>query len=106
MYKYPKEIQFGGHVCSIELTEGVSTRLGDPVDGDSHFHTSRIRIATGTMTGGRKSLSYLTETLYHEFVEHINTAWVIGLTEDQVEQLAQGLLQVLNQLGVKPIEEV
>ncbi len=109
-YEYPKEIQIGGHTYRIELVEGYHTSDTANYVADSAQGDCLIRVAVQTTTGEPVSTSTLNLRLLHELIEQINVVYVVELGEDsekenKVERLAQGLLQVLEQLGIHLIKE-
>ncbi len=107
---YQKCLNIGGHYINVELVDGWSTNTNTKCFADMSLQDGKIRIATRTTDGDRVSLSELSERLVHEILEAINEVYVVGLgterdKEDHVESLAQGLLQVFDDLSIQLIKE-
>lgn len=104
-YTYPKSIPVGGYTFTIEFKDACHTNSSAPHMADTWVDGEAIRIATRTASGEFRTLSVLEETFLHEAFHAINETWGCGLTEEQVEGMAQGWLQVMHSLGHKIITE-
>lgn len=106
-YKYPPKITIGGHNYKITLVDGAEV---DGIQSDRHVGScsqtvGQFEIATRTKIGGHKTLEFINTTLLHEIVHAISDIYVVEMKEEQVEQIAQGLLQVLEQLDIRLIKD-
>ena len=104
-YNYPKSIPVGGYTFSIELIDACHTNASAPHMADTWVDNEAIRVATRTADGGHRTISVLEETFIHEIFHAISETWGCQLSEEQVEGMAQGWLQVIHALGHKIITE-
>ncbi len=109
-YKYPETIQIGGHAIKIILIDGNSVTCSAQHYADLYLPKSEIRVTTKCPDGKDRALDYINECLLHELVEAINEIYVVNLgegseKENKIDSLAQGLLQIFNQLGIQLIKE-
>lgn len=96
-------VQIGGHTYTIELRDACATSDWG-AQGDSHHQKMDIAVATKTINGDSRAVTDIEEILLHELVHAVNTIWKCDVDEDNIERMAQGLLQVLKQFGLKLIE--
>ena len=102
-YKYPERITVGGLTYTVKLHNKYSLdKMGDTAGLHCVEHTS-IDLATMAENGEQRSLDRLNHNLWHELVHSINQAWILGLGEDDVDRMAQGITQILNQQGIQLI---
>lgn len=104
-YNYPKTVPVGGFVYTVEMADAAYTTDSAPHMADTFADIESIRIATRTPAGGYRSIAMLEECFLHEVMHAVNETWNTALTEEQVEGMAQGMLQVMHSLGVKIITE-
>jgi hypothetical protein len=96
-------IQIGAHTYTVEIKDCyLVTDAGG--QGDSHHQKLDMRVATRTIDNGYRSVTDMEQILLHEICHGINIIWGCDMEEDNVDRLAQGLLQVLKQFGLKLIE--
>lgn len=106
-YICPASVQVGGHVLEIHLKDAFATNGFHPaLAGDTSAEEGTINLATRTMDGGYKHLDEMDATLCHEITHQISNTWGINLDEHQVDQVAEGWMQVLHGLGIRLIKEV
>jgi hypothetical protein len=104
--KYPKTIQIGGHTISISLVGGHFTDVSTVgAVGDFCRDKNEIRVAIKCLDGTPKHLDFINETLWHEFIEAIKENYGLKIEHDDIDRTAQGILQILNQLNIRLIEE-
>lgn len=100
-YEYPDTIQIGGHEYKIEFQPIASTSHDSSWVGDHFGRQCKITVATNTAKGEPNALSYIEQTFIHELLHAINTVYNNDRCDEaSIELLAQGLLQVLNQLDL------
>ncbi len=104
-YDYPKEIQIGGLHYKIELVDGYCVEDSTDWEGSHHQTGETLQVALKSKSGIPKSIRSVNVILYHELLHAFNEIWQIGIEEKQIEQIAQGLLQVLEQLDIHFIKE-
>lgn len=105
-YEYPKIIQIGGHTYSVELKPVYGL---DKMAVNCGLHCaeySTIEVATIGEIGIPRSNSRLNQLLWHEIIHAISYVFNSNLSEEQTDQVAQGLLQVLEQLGIRLVKEI
>ena len=91
----PRHIQIGGHLYEVILTENINI-----LDGCSGLHRPNTR---QIIISAEVAPSNTATNLYHEILHAINAIYISSserLSESQVEGIAQGLTQVLPQLGL------
>ena len=103
MRKYPDKIKVGG------LTYQIKPRDAYCIDGDEYSAQCRIssleiHLATKAADGKDVAVDILQERLWHEIVHAISDTWMLKLDEKQTDGVAQGILQVLKDLGFNIIE--
>ncbi len=106
-YKYPKEIQIGGHFYKLILKDAATVDENGHNCGDSCQSNLEIRAATKLMDGTPRALSAIEITFWHEILHQIDRIYARDkeLEEGDIERLAQGLYQILNQLDFHIIRE-
>lgn len=97
-------IQIGAHVYQVEIKDCYLV-CDTGAQADSHHQKMNIRIPTRTVDNGARSITDMEECLLHEILHGVNIIWKCDLDEDNIERLAQGLLQVLKQYGLKLITD-
>jgi hypothetical protein len=103
---HPKSVQIGGNNISVSLIDGVSTNVETQHYADYFSQKGEIRISTLCPDGKPRCLDFLNVCLWHEYVEGIKDVFQItNLEEEDVEKLAQGIVQILSQSGIKLIRE-
>ena len=105
MYKYPKEIHLGAHTYTITLLNQCGVDDYGKNVGDCDNQKYEIRVATLCSDGKQRALSYLEETLVHEFVHTVNEVYSCELDEKNIDRMGQGLAQILNSIGVYLVKE-
>ncbi len=104
-YKYPAELVIGGNRIKISIIDGVSTNCVEQHSADFLPSRNEIQLAVRSLDGLSKCLDFTNESLIHEIIEAVKVTYVVKIEEDDVERLAQGLWQVLSQLGIFLIKE-
>jgi len=106
-YGFPKEIQIGGHIYKIILKDATTVDENGQNCGDSCQLNLEIRIATKLIDGTKREASSMEATFWHEVLHQIDRVYAAKDTLDEgtIERLAQGLYQVLLQLGWHIIRE-
>lgn len=103
MYKFLPHVGIGGQVVDVELND-VAYCGDDTNVADFTSQLNLIRIATETVNGDPRSLDYLNQTLWHEYIEAIKEYYGCKFDHDDVDRIAQGVHQILKQYGLKLIE--
>jgi hypothetical protein len=95
--KIPKKIKVGGYDFKIVTNKQSDMDLKSMGwQGCQSLCQQKIQIASDL--DGQK----LTDTFIHELLHAVNVIYVANkLTEDDVGQLSMGMLQVLEQLGIR-----
>lgn len=95
--RIPETIKVGGFDFKIEFSPQHDVELKENQNyGECSHRLKRIRIETDL------SPQQLSETVIHEFVHAVDGVYCnYKLTEDETKQLGNGLLQILEQLGIR-----
>jgi len=105
MFKTIPTVTIGGHTYTIELKDASAvSQYGH--QGDGHAQAMSIRVATGLIDGGYRNLTDIEEVLLHELVHQISIVWDVQMEEEDVERMAQGLVQVLPQFGCRLVQQI
>lgn len=96
-------VWIGGMPITTKFVRTSSTSAYHAYLGDSSFDSLEMRIATINSTGEPRHILVLEETLMHEIVHHIGEIYKIEMDERETDAMAQGLVQVLGQFGVRLI---
>lgn len=92
--KIPERVIVGGHNISVELKEVIFDNDNSPAMGMAYLIQDRIEVATHYV-GLPVSVDNKGMALIHEIIHHIDSVYGIKLKERQVEDLSQGVYQVL-----------
>jgi len=106
-YNFPEEIMIGGHVYKLILKDAATVDEHGENCGDSCQANLEIRVATKLIDGAKREVSSMETTFWHEVLHQIDRVYAAKdiLDEGTIERLAQGLYQVLLQLGWHIIRE-
>jgi hypothetical protein len=101
-YNFPLEIV--GHTYTVYVEPKASVDKERRV-GSQYTAQCNISLATITMDGEPLAHSFIEQTFWHETIHAISEHMGCDLTEENVDRLAEGLLQVFKQFGWKAIKE-
>ena len=90
----PKEIKIGGHTFRIMLDRGL---VADGI----RAHIDFKRLVIGINPDKKDSIK--AEALLHEFFHGVNLIYLNNRidSDDEIEPLAEGVFQILDQLGME-----
>ena len=96
----PQTIKIGGFTYTIDYSKDAIDRLEETKDYGHCVHTKKIiRIST------KYSEQENSNTFLHEFIEAINEVWCNRhLVHDDINNLTNGLHQILEQLEIKFVQ--
>ena len=102
---HPKNVQIGGNNFSVQLIGGISTNCECEHFADFFVQKGEIRIAALCPDGTTRCLDFLNQSLWHEYLEAIKEVYKINIEQDDMDRIAQGIVQILSQSGIKLIRE-
>ena len=96
----PQRLKVGGHTYSIETSAKINAELNSRNAWGLHNATFR-RIQLDTSS----SEAQFSQAALHEFLHAVDTVYSDGnLSDLTVSTLSEGLLQILEQLGVRLVK--
>ncbi len=103
--KYPKTIQIGAHEYSIAIINRPAVDCFKEHIGKQDYESLELEIGImDRFTGGTFQQSVINALLWHEIVHAINHLFAVGLDEDKVDLMSQGITQVLKSMGIQIVE--
>jgi hypothetical protein len=102
---HPKSVQIGGNEISVSLIDSCHTCNDSDHIADFYRDKNEIRVAKLCPDGTPRCSEFLNLTLWHEYMEAVNEIFVCNLEHDNIDRIAQGIVQILNQSGIKLIRE-
>jgi len=93
MVKLPEKIKIGAHEYKVLCPYNFRER--NDLCGQCNNSLLEIRIDKNDSCGNHRAESKIIGSFIHEVIHGISETWSIGLKEEQVEQLEEGILAVL-----------
>jgi hypothetical protein len=98
--KIPESIKIGGFDYTIEISVERDKVLDE--DGFNGEHSEKARRISVTSTLAPQDFS---KVFMHEVIHGINSVYCCRrISEDMVQELSQGYLQVMEQLGIRFVQ--
>ncbi len=99
--KLPQSVDVGPYVYTYEYKKTHWVDDERKYQGYCDVEGQVLKLGTKWTDGRDKSPHDLFQLIIHETVHAINETWVLGLSENTVERLSNGLLQAFNSWEIK-----
>lgn len=101
--KFPVTVKVGAHTYRVLFP--YCFKENTSLCGQADHSLLEIRVAGVDQGGNPRAETKILGVFIHELIHCVDSSWGIGLKEEQVEQLEEGLLTVLVDNGWLKLEQ-